>query len=68
MQDVLSYLGFRRFHPDDQDALQAWLLERALEHDKPTLLLHMACEHLKQQKLMRPGVTILERLVVAARL
>ena len=68
LQEVLSYLGFRRFHPDDQDALQDWLLERALEHDKPTLLLHMACEHLKQQKLMRPGVTILERLVVSARL
>ena len=68
VQDVLSYLGFRRFQSDDQDALQEWLLERALEHDKPTLLLHMTCEHLKQQKLMRPGVTILERLVVSARL
>jgi TnpA family transposase len=67
VQEVLSYLGFRRFQPDDQEALQAWLLERALEHDKPTLLLHMACEHLKQQQVMRPGVTILERLVVAAR-
>jgi hypothetical protein len=31
-----SYLGFRRFHPDDQGALQDWLLERTLEHDKPT--------------------------------
>jgi hypothetical protein len=68
VQEVLSYLRFRRFQPDDQAALQAWLLERALEHDKPTLLLHMACEHLKQQQLMRPGVTILERLVVSARL
>ena len=68
MQDVLSYLGFRRLQSDDQDALQEWLLERALEHDKPTLLLQMTCEHLKQQKLMRPGVTILERLVVSARL
>src|SRR6516162_8619518 len=67
VQDVLAYLGFRRFQPDDQAALHAWLLERALEHDKPTLLLHMACEHLKQQHLMRPGVTVLERLVVAAR-
>jgi len=68
MQDVLSYLGFRRFQSDDQDALQEWLRERAPEHDKPTLLLQMTCEHLKQQKWMRPGVTILERLVVSARL
>src|SRR6516164_5782276 len=68
VQEVLSYLGLRRFQPDDQAALHAWLLERALEHDKPTLLLHMACEHLKQQHLMRPGVTVLERLIVSARI
>jgi hypothetical protein len=67
VQDVLAYLGLRRFQPDDQAALQAWLLERALEHDNPSLLLHLACEHLKQQQLMRPGVTVLERLIVSAR-
>jgi Tn3 transposase DDE domain len=27
----------------------------------------MACEHLKSQHLLRPGVTILERLVITAR-
>jgi hypothetical protein len=68
LQEILAYLGFRRLQPEDQDALHTWLTERALEHDKPTLLLQMACEHLKQRKLVRPGVTILERLVVTARL
>jgi hypothetical protein len=66
-QAVLDHLGFRRVQAEEQEQLLAWLTERALEHDKPTLLLQMACEHLKSQHLLRPGVTILERLVITAR-
>ena len=66
-QAVLDYLQFRRIQADDQDHLLAWLTERALEHDKPTLLFQRACEHLKQQHILRPGVTVVERLVVSAR-
>jgi hypothetical protein len=66
-QAVLDYLRFRRMQVDDQDQLLAWLTERALEHDKPTLLFQMTCEHLKQQQILRPGVTVVERLVVTAR-
>lgn len=66
-QAVLDYLGFRRMQSNDQDRILAWLTERALEHDKPTLLFQMACEHLKQQLILRPGVTVVERLVVTAR-
>jgi TnpA family transposase len=40
LQQVQRHLGFRRATPLDMYALQTWLLERALEHDKPTLLLH----------------------------
>src|SRR4029450_13532922 len=47
---VLHHLGFRRVQPDDHAPIIAWLTERALEHDKPTLLLHMICERLKQQQ------------------
>jgi hypothetical protein len=66
-QAVLDHLGFRRVQAEDQEQLLAWLTERALEHDKPTLLLQMTCEHLKQQQMLRPGVAVLERLVVTAR-
>jgi TnpA family transposase len=41
---VRTYLGFRPATPMDVYALQTWLLARALEHDKPTLLLQLACE------------------------
>jgi TnpA family transposase len=65
---VLNHLGFRRVHPEDHTPILTWLTERALEHDKPTLLLQMVCEHLKQQHLLRPAVTTLERWVVTARM
>jgi hypothetical protein len=53
-QAVLDHLGVRRVQAEEQDQLLAWLTECALEHDKPTLLLQMACEHLKPQHLLRP--------------
>jgi Domain of unknown function (DUF4158) len=64
---VQAYLKFRRATPLDFSALHAWLVERALEHDKPTLLLQLACEKLYRDKIVRPGVTRLERLVATAR-
>src|SRR5262249_19165387 len=66
-QAVLDHLGFRRVQAKEHEQFVTWLTERALEHDKPTLLLQMTGEYLKQQKLLRPGVTMLERLVVTAR-
>jgi TnpA family transposase len=65
--NVQAYLTFRRATPLDFYALQTWLVERALEHDKPTLLLQLACEKLYREKIVRPGVTRLERLVATAR-
>ena len=44
LQQVQAHLGFRPATPLDLYALQIWLVERALEHDKPTLLLQLACD------------------------
>lgn len=44
-----------------------WLVERALEHDKPTLRLQLACDELRRERIVRPGLTRLERLVATAR-
>jgi TnpA family transposase len=65
--EARSYLGFRRVTGEDFEALSAWLVERALEHDRPTLLLQMLSERLYAEKIVRPGVTRLERLVATAR-
>jgi TnpA family transposase len=64
---VRAYLGFRHATPLDVYALHTWLLARALEHDKPTLLLQLTCEKLHRERIVRPGVTRLERFVATAR-
>lgn len=61
------HLGYRRVAKHDIDTLTQWLLERALEHDKPALLYELACEKLRTEQLVRPGVTRLERWVAEAR-
>ena len=64
---VLEHLGMRRPTGVDWRELSGWLLDRALEHDKPTLLLGLVCERLFAAKILRPGITILERVVSHAR-
>ena len=66
LQEVLVHLGFRKARPSDLRALKTWLIDRALEHDRPTLLFQLACEKLRTDKIVRPGLTCLERIVVAA--
>ena len=51
----------------DKKELVAWLGARALEHDRPTLLLQQACERLYQLRLVRPAITTMEDLVADAR-
>lgn len=64
---VQHYLGFRSAEESDLCILTDWLVQRALEHDKPTLLFQLGAEKLYREKIVRPGVTILERMVVSAR-
>jgi hypothetical protein len=66
-QHVQAHLHFRLATPLDMYALQTWLGERALEHDKPTLLLQLACDKLRREYIVRPGLTRLERLIATAR-
>jgi TnpA family transposase len=67
LQDIQAYLGFREAGPVDLRVLAEWLVERALEHDRPSLLFRLACEHLHAAKIVRPGVTRLERMAATAR-
>ncbi len=67
LQAIQEYLEFHKATQADFIALTAWLLDRALEHDKPSLLLQLLCEKLYKEKIVRPGITRLEKLVAAAR-
>jgi len=64
---AMSISAFRVCCPEDLEALRVWLGERALEHDGPLALLRSAVDWLRRQQLVRPGLTVLERLVAAAR-
>ena len=59
--------GFRRATDLDLLSLETWLLERALEHDKPTWLFKLACDHLKQHQIVRVGTTRLAQIVSTVR-
>jgi hypothetical protein len=65
-QEVVAYLGFHKARAADIRDLRAWLVARSLEHDRPTFLLQLACDKLRTDKVVRPGTTSLERLIVAA--
>ena len=67
LQLVFSHLGFRRINPVDWKNMSIWLIDRALEHDKPTLLLGLACKYLHTKKIIRPGITRLEGRIIEAR-
>ncbi|MDH3676240.1 MAG: Tn3 family transposase, partial [Anaerolineae bacterium] len=64
---IIDYLDYRRASQLDLTQLEAWLVERALEHDQPTFLLHTALERLRWDRILRPGLTSLERIVSTAR-
>lgn len=67
LHEIMAYLEFRKATSADWRRLSSWLVERALEHDKPTLLLQLACDRLRREKIVRPGITRLERLVLQVR-
>lgn len=66
-QRIMAYLGFRWMQWEDHDKLLDWLSHRALENDRPSVLLQQASERLYRQRVVRPAITTLERLVVSAR-
>ena len=63
LSSVLRHLSFRKWEPLDSVWLEPWLVERALEHDGERQLLTMSCLKLSQEKILRPAINTLERLV-----
>lgn len=65
--EICKYLGFHRASETEEAEIDEWLAERALEHDRPLLLLQILCERLHAQKIIRPGLSLLERIIIKAR-
>lgn len=66
-QIIEKYLAFHYPTETDSARIENWLLERALEHDRPALLLQLLCERFLQEKIVRPGFSVVERMVTTAR-
>lgn len=62
-----KHLGLRRASRSDLKALRAWLGPHAVAHSSPTVLLDLATGWTRREGLVRPGLTVLERLVLSTR-
>ncbi len=67
LREVLSRLGWRTVETGDVKAPEDFLAERAMEHDSPSLLLRLGCDHLRASRVVRPGVERFQRWVASAR-
>ena len=67
LREIEAYLGFHRATAAEETEIEGWMNARAVEHDRPLLLLQMLCERLQAHKIIRVSLTRLERAVVRAR-
>ena len=59
---ISAYLGYKKADDEYWSELSCWLLERALEHDRPSLLYNLTCEKLRDEKIIRPGRKACDRV------
>jgi hypothetical protein len=64
---VVERAGWRPCGRGEWKALGDWLLDRAVEHDTPSVLFRQALGHLRAARVVRPGLDRLTRAVGTAR-
>jgi len=64
---VVAHTGWRTCGRGEWKALDDWLVARAIEHDTPSVLFAQALEHLRAERIVRPGLDRLVRAVATAR-
>lgn len=62
-----EYLGWRAYHAPEAQLLATWLLDEALQRSHARGLFDSALSYLRREQIVRPGLTVLERLVVEVR-
>ncbi|MFF3671179.1 DUF4158 domain-containing protein [Microtetraspora malaysiensis] len=69
LAQVAKYLEWKTAPAGSQamKELEQFLLDRAMEHDSPTLLFNLAREYLMAAKVIRPGALVLAKMVGTAR-
>jgi hypothetical protein len=66
-QRACESLGWRNYTTRLEQTFQPWLQEQAQEHDHGNVLFAAVLDYLYQQKIVRPGLARLERLVEKTR-
>jgi TnpA family transposase len=69
LRSAARYLGWKHAAAGSREMkeLGQFLLDRAMEHDSPTLLFNLAREYLMSAKVIRPGAVTLAKMVGTAR-
>ena len=67
LRQIMTYAGWRMLDAPGSKELDEFLFARAMEHDSPKLLFRLACEYLRSEQVVRPGVVSLLEHVAAAR-
>ena len=63
-QNILAYLGFKKFEGRIVDIFQSWVEDQAKQGKLPDELLSASPQYLLDQKIILPGQTIIERMVI----
>jgi TnpA family transposase len=63
LQRILKYLTYRKWQPMDELFFESWLIEQGMTHDNERILLDQLCQSLHKEKILRPAIGTLERMV-----
>ncbi len=63
-KNILSYLGFQKFDANAQEQLETWLEAQAQSGLLPNELFQQAESYLLTNRILLPGPTVLERLII----
>jgi Domain of unknown function (DUF4158) len=64
-KNILNYLGFSKYDDEAQARLQKWLEQQALQANLPDELFLRAEHYLLAERVVLPGASVLERLVIS---
>ncbi len=64
-KNILNYLGFSKYDDVAQARLQKWLEQQALQATLPDKLFLRAERYLLSERVVLPGASVLERLVIS---
>jgi len=63
---VMEHMGFVAMGDLEAKRLRSWLVEPCMDHVKATVLFEHACGWLRSERVMRPAVSAVERLIASA--